>query len=182
MIGHGIDQGNNAGWAIVRGTPGPLGRVLASGVAKTAEDREQVIAEVKRFAESLREPIIAFCEDHRKMPLGRNTRHDRQAGSKARRNAASILGQGASLGKWQHPLELARIELRRVLPNDWFCAMSGMRPKTRREQRQRWSVDYVSALLGRPVGHDEAAAVCIALYGCRNFAPTASGARAAQEG
>jgi hypothetical protein len=172
MIVLGIDQGNASGWGIVRGTPGLLGRVLASGVAKDAQARELAMRQALLYCD-LHEPILAVVEDHRGMPLSRKTKHDRNG--KAERSTSVLLGMGASVGKWQHMLELAGVEMRRVTPNEWFCRMSGLSAKTRTAERREWSILYVDGSIGSRVTHDEAAGVCIALWGALNLAPKAKG-------
>lgn len=173
MLTLGVDQGVESGWGIGRGTPGILCRVLKSGTARTAFQRAAVIAEFLQFAEILNEPMVAVREDHSSMPLTFKTRHDRKSGGKAQRSMKSILGQGGSGGRWDEQLELARIELRKVTPNDWFCSMSGWGASTGTDARKQWAVDYASAAIGRqPKSHNEADGVCITVWGGMNLAPT----------
>jgi Holliday junction resolvasome RuvABC endonuclease subunit len=170
MLVLGIDEGVKAGWAIVRGRPGVVGRALASGVARTAEQREEVLAQLQ----ALREPgeeVEAVLEDHSGMPLHRGTHRDAKGGGKAMRSTRSILGQGASAGKWLHVLELARIRVRRATPNEWFCAVLGLPARTPTTQRKEASKRYAKAVLGRePKDDNEADAVCMALYGAMTAA------------
>jgi hypothetical protein len=175
MIVLGIDQGNASGWGIVRGTPGLIGRVLYSGTACDAFARSSAVTTL-HAAGMCGEPLLAVAEDHSAMPLTFKTRHDGPSGRKAQRSTKSILGQGASLGRWQHPLEIAGIELRKVTPNEWFCAMSGMPASTRTADRKAWAIQYAQAALGgKPIDHNHAEGVCIALWGALNLAPKAKG-------
>jgi hypothetical protein len=176
MLVLGIDSGVKSGWGFVSGTPGLLGRPLRSGVATSAIQRREVLEHLRTCQTMLGAPVLAVREDHSSMPLTFKTRHDRKSGGKAQRSSASILGQGGNAGRWDEQLELEGIELRKVSPNDWFCTLSGLPARTKRDDRKAWSVQYATAALAAhrlapPKDDNEADAVCIALWGAMNLAP-----------
>lgn len=161
----GIDQAAVSGWAIAR----VGGRVLESGVARERSLREGVIMRAIELAGDVEELLLVF-EDHSDIPLGHRARYNPKTRMGPQRNAASLIGMGRALGRWEglldhyaHP-ERLRIG---VTSADWRIRVLGCTNKPGTEElkarAQRWARGQMPG--AAMADHNEAEAVCIAAWG-----------------
>ena len=160
MIVLGVDQARRSGWAIHNGQS-----IVASGFVQDTSGMMGVIAMVQAFADG--SPYLAVFEDHACIPLSSKAKFAR--GQVPRRNTATILGMGASLGRWEVALDLSqhpeRLRLA-VEPNDWRGRVLGLLPSASTDRCKAAAMEYASRLIARPVtDHNEAEAICLACWG-----------------
>lgn len=168
MIALGVDQGVRSGWAVSEGRS-----IVASGVATDHAERLAVLELVKaRNGGTLRGVLVMF-EDHSGIPLQRLTRSDfttqRQSGrlGAPERSTASILGQGASKGRWLELLDM--LEQPKALrgsvkPHVWRNAL-GVRGTVGTDAAKRAACVLASGFVGFVVDdHDHAEGILIATY------------------
>jgi len=144
-----IDPGAEDGWATwVPGSNISPGR---HGSTAGGQSRGEVVAGAKIDAAWCRLPLIVVAE---KWTAGGWQSHD------------TLIGLGAAWGKWEAALEEHRVPKSRVVrvyPQTW---RSRILPGRQRSTEQ-WKADAVARAqreLGRVVTHNEADAVCIALW------------------
>lgn len=168
MIALGVDQGVRSGWGM-----SDRRIIVASGVATDHAERLAVLELVRaRNGGTLRGVLVMF-EDHSGIPLTRLTRSDfttqRKSGRMGapERSTASILGQGASKGRWlelldmlEHPKALRGS----VKPHVWRNAL-GVRGTVGTEEAKRAACVLASGFVGFAVeDHDRAEGILIATY------------------
>lgn len=162
-----VDQGAKSGYAIIRaGARVPS----AEGMATTAPMRAMAMRQAVEIAGTPK-LVYLVTEDHSKMSLFRGTKHDRDSrvgkrSGKVQRGTAQILGMGDARGAWREQARMVAVpetHFRQVTPSDWRRRVLG--PSWARADTDRvreHSVTWATALLGRPVTHDTAAAVAMA--------------------
>lgn len=162
----GIDQAAISGWAIAC----VGGRVLESGVARERSLREGVIMRAIALAGGDVENLLLVFEDHSDIPLGNRARYDHRTKHGPQRNAASLIGMGRALGRWEglldhygHP-ERLRIG---VTSEAWRMRVLGCSNKPGTDELKqralRWARGHTGSLA--IADHNEAEAVCIAAWG-----------------
>jgi hypothetical protein len=159
----GIDQAVCSGWALHAD-----GRIVASGLASTAQERANVVVHALQLAAP--RSLLVVLEDHGKMPLMRNTQFDSWAKQAPTRNAATLVGMGDARGRWREQLELAGVPMSHVLyvePKVWRRAVLGRGAASLGTQAaKQLAVSWASKACGRTVTDDnEAEAVAIASWG-----------------
>lgn len=90
---------------------------------------------------------------------------------RGRRSFNSIIGTGASWGKWEAVLEEAGVLKSRIFsvkPNIWRPAVLGLRPgKYSRDQAKQWAIQFCKIkgwYNDQDLDHNQAEATCIAFY------------------
>lgn len=158
-----LDPAQTSGWAILILDPGADGRLLASGTATSALERQAV---ARKFAELVRARGGASAAAAETW-TNKRTRGAMREGKKTGKLATkTLIGLGAGYGRWEQAFELACIESKvdrpkviRWTPQEWrevigAVAASGEVAKERAVQ---------AALLwwGVKAKHDEAEAIAI---------------------
>jgi hypothetical protein len=179
------DQAICSGWALIQAL---TAKPVRWGIAKGHDEIDQVV----RFAVTMAggpKLLYALTEDHGGVPLFVGGSRDRgrvRSGGK-QRSTATILGMGAARGWWEHALcsaaigGVARSHLLKVSHGTWKAEVLGARwAKARTEAVRAESVRFARALLGVDVTHDEAAAVCMAVWGAKNVPAKLVAAREAR--
>lgn len=161
-----VDQGLDAGCAAIR----PFDRKpFLFGGATTAQERREFLVRAMDGCDPRRAWLV--LENHAGMPLTRGTRHDpktRDKGTEGSRSTASILGMGASAGRWKEQVELLGLpksHITSVSPALWKAAIFGksapsMDTTDFRQQNVLWARSWV----GVNVTHDTAAAIAMAVH------------------
>lgn len=159
----GVDQAARSGWGLCR----VGGLCLESGVADTCGKREGVIMRALELAGGPQNLLFVF-EDHTDIPLSNRAQWSREHGAPTR-NAASLIGMGRALGRWDglldhyaHP-EMLRIG---VTSEAWRLRVLSCsnKPGTKelKERAKRWAQQRTGRSITDP---DEAEAICIATWG-----------------
>lgn len=155
----GIDQGVSSGWCINRGrTP------LHYGLAKNHAQRLAAVELARTLCGGEMGRLLVYFEDHSKMPLGRMGANDRGNTSLRRygapeRSTASILGMGASKGRWLELLDLVKHPqaLRdAVVPRTWRARL-GVGLQLKRLSAKEEACDIASAIVGERIDDDDVA-------------------------
>lgn len=159
MISIGIDQGRRSGWGIAEGRT-----VFAHGVATTHAERLAVLELARtRNMGTLRGVIVMF-EDHSGIPLGRLTRYDHTTERRGRagapeRSTASILGQGASKGRWLELLDMLehpKTMRDHIKPHVWRGKL-GISNKLGSAKAKAEALAFASAAVGETITDDDQA-------------------------
>ena len=163
----GIDQAARSGWAVHSG-----GQVRASGVARSARERLEVVQAALSAAGGDTRLLLIVLEDHGKMPLSRRTQYDAATKHAPSRNAATILGMGDARGRWREQFELVGVPLSHfvlVEPRTWRLAVFGRgAPSMGTEAAKELAVRWASQVRGEPIADDnEAEAIAMASWGAR---------------
>jgi hypothetical protein len=152
-----VDPGAIAGWAIAAD-----GVIVASGSAKNITERIDALDKLEAvLMGDVDERVVAVLET---WTVGGGRGRDGQG---TRWTPQTMIGLGASRGRWLEQLALAGLPDRRIVsvtPSTWRGAiLDGLRRRTTDECKA--SAQMVARLrLGHEVGPDEAEAVCIALW------------------
>ena len=156
----GLDTGVHGGWSI------HAGAVELSGVARSAKDRQTVVATAVRKAEANQVPLLVVFEDHSKMPLKRKTRGDRRHRGAPERSTASVLGMGGARDRWHEQLDLVEHPMSwrmKVEPKRWRQRF-GFRGNT--DSLKRQACTWASNETRRTItDHNEAEAICLSCWG-----------------
>ena len=151
-----VDPAKVSGWAIVARAPGTASE-LACGcnTARTADARRRAAESAFAAAFIAGLPLVVCAE--------RWSSHGAFGGARTQR------GLGAAWGRWAEALEIAGVPKRRIVrvyAQTWAGAIlsAGGRGWTR-ERREAASIAYVKRRFGIECGADEAAAVCLGVYG-----------------
>lgn len=160
-----IDPGEVSGWA----TSVPPLRLPGEsrwelGVAKTWRERQAVVLQALGLAAGVNRPLVVVAETWRASGAKKG-RDGRESW-----NSETIAGLGARWGLWLAELQRADVPPRRIVRVDtgtWTqVVLGGVRVTT--EQRRARSILRAKAVTQRAdVQHDEAAALCIGLWGMR---------------
>lgn len=145
-----IDQGTRSGWAILTGRE----RVVCYGTTTNHTHRRAVMERAHAEANKApSRPLVVALEGHDNLPasLGANTQ--------------TLLGLGASRGRWQEVAEMTGQPSRRVVQigvADWRRRTFGKKSKgLKRAAYKAMAVEAVSQLYTLTCTHDEAEAVLI---------------------
>lgn len=161
-----VDQGLDAGAAAIR----PFERKpFLFAVARTAQERRELLVAALEGSDVRKAWLV--LENHAGMPLTRGTRHDvktREKGADGSRSTASVLGMGASAGRWKEQAELLGIpksHMTSVTPEDWKRAIFGKKaPSMETTSFRQMSVLWATNWVGQSVTHDVAAAIAMAVH------------------
>ena len=167
------DQASCSGWALIQAL---TARPINWGLAKNHHDIDRVVRTAVHVAGGPSE-LYLLTEGHSKVPLfvgsSRDARRNDEGGKK--RNTATILGMGASRGWWEHAAcskyigGVAKAHVLKVSDATWKGSVLGPRwAKARTDDVRAESVRFAKALLGSTVTHDEAAAICMAVWAGMN--------------
>lgn len=161
-----VDQGLDAGAAAIR----PFERKpFLWAATRTAQERREFLCSALAGRDARRAWLV--LEDHSGMPLTRGTRHDvktRDKGAEGSRSTASVLGMGASAGRWKEQAELLGIpksHITSVTPAVWKAAIFGRKaPSMDTDEFRPMSVLWARSWVGAEVTHDTAAAIAMAVH------------------
>jgi hypothetical protein len=151
----GVDSGAQSGWCFLA-----QGKLIASGVARNALERADVVARAQNLERAFKLPLIVVAETWSRGGW---------------MSFATILGMGTGWGRWAEALELAEHPARRivrVLPSTWRPPTVGTHRGT--EAYKAAAIARVRSAhrdeMGRALvaGPDEAEAICIADWGARS--------------
>jgi len=155
----GVDQAKVSGWALFADA-----RLLAHGVARTAEQRHRVCLRAAAMARAQGGALLLMLEDHQ------DTTRDALRAAKrgqVKTSADRLLSLGASRGKWEQSWELVAGQAPKamVTPRAWRRAILGIPADTPRAECKRLAQLWAKQSWGLDVTHDEAEAIAIARYG-----------------
>lgn len=160
-----VDPAATSGWALVYASPSvPSAQVWQHGVAETWIHRSDACARAHGVAHALGRPLVVVAETWR-VSGGKQGREGR-----ASWNSATIAGLGTSWGLWLAELQRLDVPERRIVRVDtgtWGQVVLG-RSRMTTEQRHAASQLRARAVLGHDVTPDEAAALCLGLWGLRS--------------
>lgn len=159
----GVDQAARSGWALCR----VGGLCLESGVAANDGKREGVILRALELAGGVENLLFVF-EDHTDIPLHNRAQWSREKGA-PKRNAASLIGMGRALGRWEgllghfeHPEKLRM----GVTSEAWRLRVLNCSNKPGTEELKERAKRWACLRTGRSITDDnEAEAICIATWG-----------------
>lgn len=153
-----VDPGKTSGWAV------HVDDEWHTGVAEDYRARRLAAYDAWSCARRSDRPLVVVAETWR-VSGGKQGREGR-----ASWNSATIAGLGAQWGLWLAELQRLDVPERRIVRVDtgtWGQVVLG-RSRMTTEQRHVASQLRARAVLGHDVGPDEAAALCIGLYGLRS--------------
>lgn len=142
-----IDQGIRSGWAVFK-----WGQLVISGKAINHTQRMAAMVAAQQAAETASLPLVVALEGHDQLPasMGQNT--------------ATLIGLGASRGRWQEVAEMRGVPQKRVVQigvADWRRRVLGKQKRIKRATAKAMAVNAALALYGVRCEHDEAEAICI---------------------
>jgi len=152
----GVDSGKRSGWSILK-----VEEYIASGVARRHLERK---AAFERAVEAARESGLPLIVGREEWTPG---------WEQGKRTFKSIVGTGASWGRWEPVFEEAGFPVRRIFavdPTKWRKMVLSLKPGTyNREQGKHTAIVYCRARQwyeGEPeeITHDQAEASCIAFF------------------
>lgn len=162
----GVDQATVSGWAIAL----VGGKVLESGLAKDHCMRAWAVQRAMRLVDNRAENLLFVFEDHSDIPLSNGARFNHKNKQAPRRNAASLIGMGRALGRWEELLD-AKLHPERlrlgVTSEDWRGRVLGCRNALGTDELKQRAVRWAHGHMGNLniADHNEAEAVCIAAWG-----------------
>ncbi len=164
-----IDPGATSGWAVLFPVRGQVIEWAEYGSERTSERRRYAVLRAGEIAQTDNLPLIVTAETW--------SAHGAFGGARTQR------GLGEAWGRWAEQIEEAGIPDRRivrVLSNTWQGKVVGVGGRATREQRIDASIEYVRRRFGVVCSADEAAAICIGVYGmhCDEVAAVLPKARA----
>lgn len=166
MIVIGIDQAERSGWGIAQGR-----HVIEHGVAWTHPMRRAVLERASELNGGTLRGVLVMFEDHAGMPLSRLTSFDRTTERHGRpgapeRTTGSILGQGASKGRWLELLDMLghpKALRDKVKPHVWRNKLGISCRRT--DAAKLGACQVASAAVNAMItDHDEAEGIAITLY------------------
>lgn len=156
-----IDPGACSGWALFK-----RGHLIMSGVAMRADQRSDVMTSAEAFAGDLGTPGCRFVVVREDWTVGGG----KGTGARGTRwNVATILGMGASWGRWLEQLEVSGMAARRIVrvtPATWRRVLKGVGPTRSRDEAKATAQLFARAKLGglAHIEPDEAEAIAIGFW------------------
>lgn len=172
MIILGIDQAAVSGWCIAERTevfPRFVPKLLEYGLARKATERRDIIARAQAAAAERGVELAVVYEAH---TTGGRAVRKKDGSTGDAWNPRTILGMGATLGRWLEALDLAGVRPGHVIgvePSTWRSLTIG----NARRPREEWKRTAVLVARGKGAtidptdahAGDIAEAVLIALWG-----------------
>lgn len=161
-----VDPGKASGWALTYVAPyEPHLRTWSHGTTETWLHRSDACTHAHAIAHAIGQPLVVVAETWRVSGGGKQGREGR-----ASWNTQTIAGLGAQWGLWLAELQRLDVPERRIVRVDtgtWGQVVLG-RSRMTTEQRHAASRLRARSVLGHDVGPDEAAALCLGLWGLRS--------------
>lgn len=142
-----VDQGIRSGWAVFK--PGQL---VKSGKAINHTQRVAAMFAAQEVATSTELPLVVVLEGHDQLPASMGA------------NTATLIGLGASRGRWQEVAEMRGVSQKRIVEigvADWRRRVLGKQRRIKRATAKAMAMRAALVLYGVTCGDDEAEAICI---------------------
>lgn len=154
----GLDQARSTGWGIAP----ERGRVVRHGLARTVDDRLEVMRILLELAGDDPRRIWVWFEQHDHMPSGRLGVHDHETARRRGTNKyapqtsnKTLIGMGKPYGRWEEQLAIIRVpdaHIDEVRPTTWRAAIHGVQRADRVKQAAK---DWASREAGEPIDNDD---------------------------